>query len=94
MIESSNFKGDDLKLIFKIENFKTSISSDSNHFLFLNFINFILTGHYCSNTLTQPISLQYRLRQRHFVYFIGAIIYSGASLVPIPKGKQRIIGDA
>lgn len=46
MIEPSNFKGDDLKLILKIENFKTSISSDSKHFLFLNFINFILTGHY------------------------------------------------
>ncbi len=45
MIESSNFNGDDLKLVLKIKKFKTSIPADSKQFQFLNFTNFILTGH-------------------------------------------------
>lgn len=44
MIESANFNGDDLKVVLKFENLKTSIPSDSKGFLFINFRKLILTG--------------------------------------------------
>ena len=44
--------------------------------------------------LLHPVPFQNRLCQRNFMHFIRPIVNSGPALVPIPKGKKRIIRNA